>query len=642
LLAALLVAGPVFAAEVIESFDSDVSVAKDGELTVSETVRVRAEGREMRHGIYRDFPLTFRDAGGTVREVTFNILSITREGSPEPYHTERLNGFIRIYAGHKDMLIRPGEHTYVFRYSTGRQVRWFDGRPELNWNVTGNYWRFPILAASFHLHLAGGAAPLRWIAYTGRLGARGIDWQGSIGVLGTLSVTTTRRLAPGEGLTVVAALPATAVDPPSADTLLWYQFLDNRQWIIGGIGLLMVLIYYFTAWEWVGRDPRRGAIIPLFHPPEGVSPALANYIHNWGLTRDKWRAFTAAALSLGVRGLIRLEQTGKALTLKLTGNDPEGRVPLPLEERAIVTKLNGKGGTIVINSANAVTVSDLSVKFTTAVETGNRNRYFRRNLGYVVLGFAITVAVAAWEIVFGGLRDQDISILVVLGVAGFFIGMFIMPVVQAAHSGSARLNVAVWIAMVLVFISFFINGLHFALSSILSHGWPALLDFVSDDPFPFVLVAAFAAVNGLFLYLMRAPTALGRPIMDQLDGLKLYLETAEKDRLNMQTPEFTTAHFETLLPYAVALNVEKPWAQAFEAALRRAHPGDADPMSHYQPGWSSGGWSGGNFSSAVASSVAGVSSAMAGAMPVSSGSSGFGGGGGGSGGGGGGGGGGGW
>jgi hypothetical protein len=130
--------------------------------------------------------------------------------------------------------------------------------------------------------------------------------------------------------------------------------------------------------------------------------------------------------------------------------------------------------------------------------------------------------------------------------------------------------------------------------------------------------------------------------MDQLDGFKLYLETAEKDRLNMQAPEITADRFEALLPYAVALDVEKPWADAFGAALRRAHPDDPDPTRHYQPGWSGGGgWSGGNFGGAVAATVGSMSSALASAVPASSGSSGFGGGGG-SGGGGGGGGGGGW
>lgn len=59
----LWLAGPgcSLAAEVISSFDSDVRLAKDGELTVTETVRVQAEGRDIRHRIYRDFPLTFKE-----------------------------------------------------------------------------------------------------------------------------------------------------------------------------------------------------------------------------------------------------------------------------------------------------------------------------------------------------------------------------------------------------------------------------------------------------------------------------------------------------------------------------------------------------------------------------------------------------
>ena len=89
---------------------------------------------------------------------------------------------------------------------------------------------------------------------------------------------------------------------PAPIRYLWYELFDNRQWIIGGIGLALVLVYYLAAWSAVGRDPKAGTIIPLFHPPTGISPALANYIRDWGLTREKWRAFTAAALSLACAG----------------------------------------------------------------------------------------------------------------------------------------------------------------------------------------------------------------------------------------------------------------------------------------------------------------------------------------------------
>ncbi len=646
LLAALIGAGEASAAEVIHSFVSDVRVAKDGELTVTETLQVRAEGNQMRHGIYRDFPLLFRDAGGRAREVTFSLIAVSLDGNPEPYHTERTHGVIRIYAGDKDVLIRPGEHTYVFEYRTGRQIRWFDGKPELNWNVTGNYWRFPIESATYRLQLLDSARPLRWTAYTGRLGARGIDWQGSIGPLGTLSVSTTRRLAPGEGLTVVAALPDGAVDPPSANMQLWYAMFDNRQWIIGGVGFLVVLIYYFAAWEAVGRDPKHGTVIPLFHPPQGISPALANYIHNWGLTREKWRAFTAAALSLAVRGLIQFDQAGKTLTLKRTGQQPPGGYQdLPAGERAIFSWVN-VGGAATIDKAHGEAVAKVGTEFTASIEAENRNRFFRRNLGYVIAGLAMTAAVVAGLVAFGGLQDQDLSIMAVLGFVGFFVGVFIVPLMQAIFGEGAKfavlVRVAISLAIAAIFVSIAFNLLHEALDTGLSEALPALQGFVANYPFPFVLVTAFTVLNGLFFYLMRAPTALGRPIMDQLDGFKLYLETAEKDRLNLQAPEITAERFEALLPYAVALDVEKPWSDAFAAAVRRAHPGEADPMSGYQPAWSSGGgWSGRDFGSAVSSSVAGVSGALASAVPVSSGSSGFGGGGG-SGGGGGGGGGGGW
>jgi hypothetical protein len=638
LIVALSGAGRAFAAEVIHSFNSDVAVAKDGELTVTETLRVRAEGNAMRHGIYRDFPLTFRDAGGRLREVTFSLLGVTRDGYQEPYHTEREHGVVRIYAGDKNTLIRPGEYTYVFTYRTGRQVRWFDDKPELNWNVTGNFWNFPIEAATYHLHLLDDAAPLRWTAFTGRAGARGTDWRGGIGSDGTLTVSTTRRLAPGEGLTVVAALPASAVDPPSANTLLWYRLYDNRQWIIGGIGFLAVLIYYFAAWEAFGRDPKGSTIIPLFHPPAGISPALANYIHNWGLTREKWRAFTAAALALAVRGLVLLDRSGGGLTLKKTGNKPDADTPLSAEERAIVTKLNTTGGTIVIDQTHAVTVADLVAKFTNAVVSVNRNRFFRRNLGYVAFGVAMTVAVVAALVAFGGLQDTDIAILYVVGFGGLFVGLFLLPLLRSVFGEGLKLANMVRLAVLLVMAAIFV-------SSVFSFAYAALPTFVENDPFPFVLVMAFGALNGIFLYLMKAPTVLGRKIMDQLDGLRLYLQTAEADRLNSAAPEITTDRFEALLPYAVALDVEKPWAHAFEAALRRVHPDDADPMHRYRPAWyggGSGGWSTGNFGSTMAATVGSVSAAFAAAMPVSSGSSGFSGGGGGAGGGGGGGGGGGW
>jgi uncharacterized membrane protein YgcG len=638
------------AAEAILRFDSGVKLAADGVLIVTETIRVRAEGREIRRGIFRDFPLTFLDRGGELRTVPFALLDVTRDGRPEPHFTESHGNRIRIYAGSKDVTLASGEHVYVFRYRTGRQVRWFDGTPELNWNVTGNFWNFPILAATYRLELPDSTRPLRWTAFTGRLGARGTDFSGAVGNDNILTVTTTRTLAPGEGLTVVAEIPQGIVSAPSGADELYYGYLDYKRWIFGGLGFLAVLLYYIFAWNAVGRDPKRGIVIPQFYPPDNVSPALANYISDWGFS-DRWRAFTAASLSLAVKGLLLFNQDGKDLSYELTGKKPAtapqtGAVALPAGERAIYDWVEGQGGEAKIDKANGTSVAAVGSSFTKAIESESKNKFFRRNLGYALAGIAMTVVVVIGLFLFGGLRDEDIAIVAATGFGGLWLGMFLVPIVMTVFSGRAFASVVRGVMLVVVlgaFVAIFFNIANAALPGGVSALGGILLKLGIDNPYPLLLIGAFTTLNGLFIYLMRAPTALGRPIMDHLAGLKLYLETAEPDRMNLQAPEITTERFEALLPYAVALGVEKPWAEAFSAALARAHPGEPEPARVYSPSWGSG-WRGGNLGSAVAASVAGANAAFASAVPASSGSSGFssGGGGGGSGGGGGGGGGGGW
>ncbi|MCL1962442.1 MAG: DUF2207 domain-containing protein [Desulfovibrionaceae bacterium] len=642
--------GHVLAAEVIHSFDSTVQLAKDGELTVTERIRVRAEGLSIKRGIFRDFPLTFTDAQGGRHEVSFTLLDVTRDGQPEPHSTERLSGntdVLRIYAGDKNTLLAPGEHTYVIRYRTARQVRWFDGAAELNWNVTGNFWDFPILAASYRLELADNAQPARWKAFTGLMGADGNDYSGAIGVDGALTVAATRPLDAREGLTVVAALPESAVAPPSRASELWYLLADNRAWLFGGVGFLLVLGYFLAAWNAVGRDPKPGAIIPLFYPPKGISPSLANYIENWGLGREKWRAFTAAALSLAVQGLVRFDDSSGALTLKATGKNPESGAPLGAGEGAIMGRVNALGGIFIINQANGEKVARAGDAFTAAIEVENRNRFFRRNLGYFGVGMLLSAAVLFAVVTYGGLSDIQVMVMLFGGVACLSLGGFLGAFIKQVTGGVTSFAMAMRTALALIMLGAFGMAAYAALRELAPNGLlsalPVALHFLGQYLLPIFLVGGFAALNGLFLYLMRAPTALGRPVMDQLAGFKLYLQTAESNRLNLQAPEITAERFEALLPYAVALDAEKPWSNAFAAALKRAHPEDLDPMRHYQSAWSShSAWSGANFSNAVASTVASASSALSNSIPVSSASSGFSSGGGGSGGGGGGGGGGGW
>ena len=103
---------------------------------------------------------------------------------------------------------------------------------------------------------------------------------------------------------------------------------------------------------------------------------------------------------------------------------------------------------------------------------------------------------------------------------------------------------------------------------------------------------------------MYARTQKGSEMQAAAEGLALYMKTAEKERLEMfNPPEETPELFEKLLPYALALDVAKTWANRFEKILAK---------NNYTPSWYTGpdpfifayGSGFGRFSSDIVSSVA--------------------------------------
>ncbi len=154
-----------------------------------------------------------------------------------------------------------------------------------------------------------------------------------------------------------------------------------------------------------------------------------------------------------------------------------------------------------------------------------------------------------------------------------------------------------------------------------------------------ITVVASAIAVAVFAWLLKAPTLLGRKLLDRVEGFRMYLELAEKEDLDLRNPpEKTPELFEVFLPYALALGVEQPWAEQFEEVFRRIRDQQG---SDYRPQWFAGRWHASNpvkMASVVGSSLNAAISSAATPPGSSSGS----GGGGFSGGGGGGGGGGGW
>ncbi len=509
-LISLLCCSAVLAEERILQYDVDINVAYDGSMTVTENIKVIAEGNDIRRGIYRDFPTTYRDRLGNKYKVAFDVLTVTRNGGSEPYFTNSRSNGIRLYIGNSDRMLNHGEHSYSIRYRTDRQLGFFENHDELYWNAIGTQWLFPIDKSHVRVTLPGdiSADQISTEFYTGPRGAKGQDAQASTSQSGAY-FETTAALPPRHGFTIVVGWPKGIIAEPTWMDKLGYIIKDNDAVLVALIALGLLFAYYYWAWTMVGRDLPAGTIIPRYKAPVGLSAAACRYITRMGFDN---RGLTAAIISLAVKGRIRIDQKGKKYELhRQPGEsiDRDAKRLSPGEQKLLVLLFPGGKNRLELDKKAHTTLQPAQSALLRALKKEYRGKMFKTNGVYVVPA-------------------------ILIGIIGLLVIITLGPPVY-------------------VLIGFSLTA--------------------------FVLL-------GIFLYLFKAPTPAGRRIMDEIEGMKMYLETAESDRLNtMKSPRLTPEVFEMFLPYAYALDVANEWSAAFKNTVESM----LNPDRAYNPIWYHGG-----------------------------------------------------
>jgi len=400
LLCLLAWAAPAAAFERIERYDVRIDVAADGSLEITERIRVRAEGTQIRRGIYRDFPTRYRDRYGNRVVVGFEVLEVLRDGRPEPWFTERRGNGVRVNTGNDDFLPVPATYTWTLRYRTTRQLGFFDTHDELYFNAIGTGWVFSILAGSVEVRLPV-AVPLEAMhaeAYTGAQGATGRDYVVEIAQPGLARWRTTRPLGPGEGMAVVVAFPKGVVAEPDAAQKWRWLLADNRGPLVAACGLLVLLAWCLVRWWQVGRDPRPGTVVVRYTPPKGISPAGLRYVREMGYDT---RCFTADALALAVDGALRIERDKGLLrddwTLHRTGGAAAGD-----DRTALLGALFEQGSTVELDKANAVRLQGAIRRHTDALARRFKGTMFNNNGGSSTIALLLAIGFSVLAFKLGG------------------------------------------------------------------------------------------------------------------------------------------------------------------------------------------------------------------------------------------------
>lgn len=616
------------AQESILDFKTTIVVKPNRSVDVTEEITVKAEGYNIKRGIFRDVITTMVNDRGRKQLLNLEVYEVLKNGSPEKFTIERMSTSNRIRIGDADVLLDNGVYTYTIRYNLNRQVRFFDDYDEIYWNATGNDWMFQIKKATATIILPEGAVISQHAGYSGPKDATGCDCRSTSTSPNSVTYTLTSSLSPYEGLTVAAGWQKGIIIAPTAAEMESESFNDYRGIYYGVFGILVIATYLLYAWFRVGRDPAKGAIIPRYEPPDGFSPAACRYVLNMSFDR---KAFTAAIVNMALKGYLVIDKSGKHYVLKRVATNTTTLSP---GEKGIADSLFAGMDTITLSGSYVSSMNTAVTSLQNQLRKDFLKITFHYNFKWMIpaILMAIGVSIAVMSTVI-----YDGEIIIGLAVSFFMLIFalgFLVAGIAMYRQASGFTKIFFLIPAVGIPVGILIAPVY-----LLSDFYPHAIDLVmAIGPYVLIFLSMIILIVWFF-YLIKAPTVFGRRRMDEIEGLKLFMEVADKDRLNMlNPPDKTPQLFEKLLPYAIALDVENKWSKQFESVIAQAIQNN-----EYHPTWYVGDSSsafrvnaitsslGSSFSSAVSSS----------STPPSSSSSGSGGGGS-SGGGGGGGGGGGW
>jgi hypothetical protein len=408
-LALLACALPALAQERVVDFHSDIRIARNGALTVTERIDVQVEGREIKRGILRDFPTDYRDRRGARVTVPFEVLRVTRNGAAEAWRQERLANGERVRIGNAAVTLPPGRHVYEITYRTARQLGFFETHDELYWNVNGNGWSFAMdrISADVALPTAVPADKLRLEAYTGAQGARGRDYAAEARD-GAASFHTTRGLPAYQGLTIVVMFPKGIVAQPGILKRVGWWLADNKGAGAGVGALVALLAFLWWRWNLVGRDPRAGPRFPRYVAPPGIGPAGVRFIDR--MQYDA-KCMAAGLVGLGARGFLRISEADDAYLLERTGKEPAEWFP---GERSLAALVPGKPGEpMTLAKKHNPAVQTVSGMVALDLKAVYEERLFSRNRGSHAAGVGIAVLGAAAMV----MTDTPASLMIPVLVA---------------------------------------------------------------------------------------------------------------------------------------------------------------------------------------------------------------------------------
>lgn len=479
----LLLAGLDLRAEYFEIRDYKVDITVTGHKATFEVrEQITVEFSEPRRGIFRNIPVNYIING---EKVTLSVTGVTVQGFNYKAYRENNDFVIRI--GDPDVYV-SGVQTYDIRYTVKGAFILAPEHTEFYWNIIGDSWKVPIDTVTYSVKLDKPIAMAEndYHIYTGARGQQGSDATVEY-YLGSFTGHSTRKLDPGEGMTLAIRLPADYVRRPGKWELLWKKYGSM------GIGSLLFLIIsglFYRTWSKYGKDYPIVRMVQ-YMPPKELTPSEAGVIIDEKADNVDILCLLPYWAHRGHLIIKRLPKTWGKDDHELTKVSNLGPDATPYE-RIVFDGLFADGEKVLISSLENEFYQHLSSAKTS----------LKTHLNSMGVYYPVSVKLQIYVAVISG----------ILALAGVFI---------AVVTGMVAVGIGLGLAAVLGMI---------------------------------------------FASLMLKKNEKGVHLYQQVLGFKMFVQAAEKDKLERLLKD-DPDYFEKTLPYAMVFGYAKQWSKKFDGLL---------------------------------------------------------------------------
>lgn len=434
-------------------------------------------------------------------------------------------------------------YEWIVKYKVHGGLEFNKVSDRLYWNIFSNF-DVPIKSAQVNIFLPGNFAAEQVPIYAYRTSKKDIEQKYTPD--DRLVSLASLDFASKEAFTIDVSWPKGVV----SEAAYWVDFYKIYWgYVFATVIFLTSLITIFFFWLFREKLPKgKGTIIPEYKPPEDLRPAMAEVIVKEGLTT---KGLTATVIDLAVRGYLKIQEQKKSYA------SPYVVLGVSIVSAAIlIFFITGVSVVLMFVIALLIFSTVFIRRFSTTDYILNLTKpymkdpnLFEYEKSYLGLIFRLDSVFSTKKLressnstkkeFYEGtqkIKDQ-IYQETETKTKAYDIGL-----IKEKRKTQILIAIAV-ITFILIFVQLKAN---------LSLGQTEIL-----------IISCVVSLLALWSYISFEArlNKQGRILKEEWLGFKLYLETAEKYRLQKLTPDA----FEKYLPYAMIFGVEKNWAKAFES-----------------------------------------------------------------------------